>query len=538
MIVLIQTSPFEDSYRRLLKNTPVTVYLAGTNDLAALWANSGGTIASPNPTTTDGYGNLIEVYAEEGLLDLSVNGVRERIQTYGNVTAAIAALVGSSPALLDTLNELAAALGNDPNFATTVNNALAARLTEVQGDARYRRLTSLIAAADLAFDPATQVELDATQLAASARSYRPASIVYLGDSVTARGGQFESGSRAVVGYTTWTQVFTNERLRPLYNAGIAGETIGQIAARLQVDVITRAPGVCVILAGINDIKGAPATSLATMQETMISMLDQTRTAGILAIVCTIPGSDLLDLASEKAQWQAWNRWLLGLGSDRSGVRVCNIAPYVTNPASVLWATGFSDDGTHENVVGAIAMAIPLADVIDGLFPPRSSLGAGVGDTEERMPNPNMTGNVAGAATGVAIIGGTLSKVPRADGIIGEWQQWTTAASTTGTILQDVIGTGLVAGDKVRAEIEFEADPGWIGVTNFFFSIEDRSSANVIIATQYDFGPAAIPNPRSGIMRSNPLTLIDGYRVRVLVRIVTGAGSSAVLRIGRMSLRKV
>ncbi|HBA7895108.1 TPA: phage tail protein, partial [Escherichia coli] len=32
----------------------------------------------------------------------------------------LAALVGSSPEALDTLNELAAALGNDPNFATTV----------------------------------------------------------------------------------------------------------------------------------------------------------------------------------------------------------------------------------------------------------------------------------------------------------------------------------------------------------------------------------------------------------------------------------
>ena len=37
----------------------------------------------------------------------------------------LAALVGSSPEALDTLNELAAALGNDPNFATTITNALA-----------------------------------------------------------------------------------------------------------------------------------------------------------------------------------------------------------------------------------------------------------------------------------------------------------------------------------------------------------------------------------------------------------------------------
>lgn len=45
----------------------------------------------------------------------------------GYVLAQIAALVDSSPAALDTLNELAAALGDDPNFATTVTNALAAK---------------------------------------------------------------------------------------------------------------------------------------------------------------------------------------------------------------------------------------------------------------------------------------------------------------------------------------------------------------------------------------------------------------------------
>ncbi|EIL6311178.1 prophage tail fiber N-terminal domain-containing protein [Salmonella enterica] len=39
----------------------------------------------------------------------------------------LAALVGSSPDALDTLNELAAALGNDPNFATTITNALAGK---------------------------------------------------------------------------------------------------------------------------------------------------------------------------------------------------------------------------------------------------------------------------------------------------------------------------------------------------------------------------------------------------------------------------
>lgn len=50
-----------------------------------------------------------------------------QIATTAFVKSAVAGLVGSSPKALDTLNELAAALGNDPNFATTVMNALAGK---------------------------------------------------------------------------------------------------------------------------------------------------------------------------------------------------------------------------------------------------------------------------------------------------------------------------------------------------------------------------------------------------------------------------
>ena len=50
-----------------------------------------------------------------------------RIANTAFVQAALAALVDSSPATLDTLNELAAALGGDPNFATTMANVLATK---------------------------------------------------------------------------------------------------------------------------------------------------------------------------------------------------------------------------------------------------------------------------------------------------------------------------------------------------------------------------------------------------------------------------
>lgn len=51
-----------------------------------------------------------------------------QLATTAFVQVAIAALVDSSPGALDTLSELAKALGNDQNFATTMTNALAGKM--------------------------------------------------------------------------------------------------------------------------------------------------------------------------------------------------------------------------------------------------------------------------------------------------------------------------------------------------------------------------------------------------------------------------
>ncbi len=47
--------------------------------------------------------------------------------TPAGVAAAIAAVVDAAPGTLDTLNELAAALGDDPNFATTITASIGAK---------------------------------------------------------------------------------------------------------------------------------------------------------------------------------------------------------------------------------------------------------------------------------------------------------------------------------------------------------------------------------------------------------------------------
>ncbi len=69
----------------------------------------------------------------------------------------IAQITDSAPATLDTLNELAAALGDDPNFATTITNSIATKLSLSGGT-----LTGDIAhAGDLTLDVGGTIILDA-----------------------------------------------------------------------------------------------------------------------------------------------------------------------------------------------------------------------------------------------------------------------------------------------------------------------------------------------------------------------------------------
>ena len=68
-----------------------------------------------NPTTLSGY----------GITDADTSA-----QVSAKISTAVAALVDSSPATLDTLNELAAALGDDPNFATTTATAIGTKVTK------------------------------------------------------------------------------------------------------------------------------------------------------------------------------------------------------------------------------------------------------------------------------------------------------------------------------------------------------------------------------------------------------------------------
>jgi len=98
--------------------TKVKLIADGVIDVDHLAANHG--------ITTDNIGEGTALYYTDARVSsyLTTNSYA----TEGYVTTAVSNLVDAAPSTLDTLNELAAALGDDPNFATTVTNSIATKL--------------------------------------------------------------------------------------------------------------------------------------------------------------------------------------------------------------------------------------------------------------------------------------------------------------------------------------------------------------------------------------------------------------------------
>jgi hypothetical protein len=99
------------------------------------------------------------------------------ISTKAYVDQEVAALVDSAPALLDTLNELAAAIGDDENFVTTVTGQIGEKVAK-SGDTMTGALT-LHADPTNALEAATKQYVDQaeTDAVASANSYTDGAIL-------------------------------------------------------------------------------------------------------------------------------------------------------------------------------------------------------------------------------------------------------------------------------------------------------------------------------------------------------------------------
>jgi len=97
----------------------------------SMFTNDSGYITDGNTNWNNSYGFITSSSTEtltnkSGNISMFTNDSNYATQSYVNTQ--VSNLVDSAPSTLDTLNELAAALGDDANFSTTVTNSIATKL--------------------------------------------------------------------------------------------------------------------------------------------------------------------------------------------------------------------------------------------------------------------------------------------------------------------------------------------------------------------------------------------------------------------------
>lgn len=82
-------------------------------------------------------------------------------QTEAEVEAAIEKIIGSAPEVLDTLEEIARALGDDPNFASTITKKLAAITEKINQEIEDREAADVALQANITDEETARIEADA-----------------------------------------------------------------------------------------------------------------------------------------------------------------------------------------------------------------------------------------------------------------------------------------------------------------------------------------------------------------------------------------
>ena len=173
-----------------------------------------------------------------------------------------------------------------------------------------------------------------------------------------------------------TRDFPLEEVVPVgdwLNAGVAGETTGQMRLRFGRDVVDRRPALLHLLGGINDLaENQGPIEVTTVAENLAAMVADARAAAIVVVFgllmpCTIVRKR--PHLRPQSAIRALNEQIRSIAAAAEGVTVADyFAPLVD--ASGGFRTDGTDDGLHPNGRG-YSLVYPIA---------RAAIAAALGDS--------------------------------------------------------------------------------------------------------------------------------------------------------------
>jgi lysophospholipase L1-like esterase len=188
--------------------------------------------------------------------------------------------------------------------------------------------------------------------------FAPVPVIFLGDSITYYWGPNQEGdSTAFTTNINWT------------DAGVYGETSGQMLARFQQDVIARSPAMVHILAGTNDVYpgwvlcgGALDVDTCDNLKAMVAMA---QAAGIEVLLGTIPpwgpgdASTGFDPSPDRyTRINQLNQWIEQF-AETNNLTIVDYHTLLVSADGNTYQPGLTVDGIHPSQA-AYALMTPIA----------------------------------------------------------------------------------------------------------------------------------------------------------------------------------
>jgi lysophospholipase L1-like esterase len=416
-------------------------------------------------------------------------------------------------------------------------------------------------------DPAMVAAAWAETTDKQAAAVRPA-LVAIGDSFTAKsyastvwnGASYSRISSWYADSYLTAALVWNRQPCTVIPTGVTSQQANAGLARFDTDVTPLRPHVVLEEYGSNDMVSS-RTAAATFAD-RLAMWGKAWKFGAKVIATTCPPRDGFTTAQMKEALKLNSMLRNFAATNPQDFALVDLWSALADPATGLFKSGYSTDGTHPNTLGCWAAGQAFEAAFDRFFPAAATGLALVNVNDDNFlvnplmvtaggviaSNKGLTGGVAQSWVGTS--GGTdanltavMSLVARADGL-GYWQQITTTvipdSSTTVALFQDC-GTGTIAvGDILQALVEFETDAG--GWTNGKLDLTlTCMSADSLTAYSHtgSFNPGAdsIINvrPEAGVLRTPPIVVPTGTTHLFLNAVVGGLGT---VRFGRPAIRKL
>lgn len=284
--------------------------------------------------------------------------------------------------------------------------------------------------------------------------------------------------------------------RPSFNAGVGGETISQVAQRIDAQVISRTPtglepvwprpGVCIVECGTNDANAE--ASLTTMQSGYLGIIQSLLGAQIEPVIATIPPKGTSGANSTQRQRTSqFNAYLHAL-ADSYGLALIDVYGALVDPADGLYLTDYHIDQIHPSWLGVRTIATSCASVlaqVAGRSRPFFDQSTSRTVAANIVANPQFLGdaNADGVADSWArsVSGGTVSTSLVADGSTGRNRQRLVVTSDPAyaTVEQGLAAGTWSVGDELEVSCRISTADMESGGGLFFIRLEFTGGSTTI-----------------------------------------------------------